>query len=99
MRGVVLLFSIVVLGTFFILYPVILRDASQNNDKNFQFSTFTSAVCENKSELVYCRDEVFVNCSGNISRAIDVVECNGVKVDIPEIVGFAVFDENWKDPR
>ena len=64
-----------------------------------KFSTFTSAVCENKEELVHCKDEVFVNCNGKISKAIDVAECEGIKIDVPKAAGFAIFGKEWEDPR
>ena len=84
---------------------------SINNDKNtdvnevkeeskpLEFSTFTSAVCENKENYVYCKDEFFVNCYGEISKAVDAAECNGIKIDTPKTLGFAVFEKDWKDPR
>lgn len=55
-------------------------------------------MCEEKNDLFYCRDELFVNCNGKISNAADVAECNGFKID-NEISGFAVFDKGWKDTR
>ncbi len=64
-----------------------------NEIKNFEFSTFTSAVCESKDDLVYCRDELFVNCSGRVSKANGSAECNGIKLDSPKVTGFAVFEE------
>ena len=67
--------------------------------KDLQFSTFTSAVCEKGKEVVHCKDEVFVNCNGSISKAIDVTECEGIKVDVPKALGFATFGKDWKDPR
>lgn len=72
---------------------------NNQNSKALEFSTFTSAVCENREDAVYCEDEVFVNCNGEISKAVDVTECNGFKVDVPKVTGFAVFDEGWRDPR
>ena len=64
-----------------------------------KFSTFTSAVCENKADIVHCKDEVFVNCNGSISKAADVAECDGIKIDVPKATGSAVFGSDWKDPR
>ena len=46
-----------------------------------------------------CKEEVFVNCNGNVSKASDIAECNGIKLDIPKATGFAVFEKGWKDPR
>ena len=67
--------------------------------ENSNFSTFTSAVCEEKEDLVHCKDEVFVDCNGTVSKAGDVAECNGTKLAVPKATGFAVFEKGWKDPR
>ena len=101
MRGLVLLFiSIIAAITLFgFLAESMKENSNKKQDKNFEFSTFTSAVCENKNNAVYCKDELFVNCNGNISKASDIAECNGMSLDAPKVTGFAVFDENWKDPR
>ena len=72
---------------------------TEKEPKILEFSTFTSAVCENKEEIVNCKDEVFVNCNGKISKAVDVAECNGIKLDVQKVNGFAVFENGWKDPR
>lgn len=60
---------------------------------NFQFNTFTSAVCEEKDNLRYCRDELFVNCNGKILKADETKDCNGFKIE-NKVTGFAVFDKN-----
>jgi len=75
------------------------RSAAKEKAKVFEFSTFTSAVCENKEEVVHCKDEVFVNCNGKISKLTEMRECNGFKLNLPEAVGFAVFEKGWKDTR
>ena len=72
---------------------------NNENSKIMKFSTFTSAVCEDKEDFTHCKDEVFVNCNGEISKAADVAECNGFKLDVPKATGFAVFGKEWKDPR
>ena len=79
----------------------IIDEGAENTEpaKNFEFSIFTSAVCENKTEIVNCRDEVFVNCDGEISKLGDAAECNGLKFDVPKATGFAVFNKDWQDPR
>lgn len=64
-----------------------------------EFSTFTSAVCENSEDAVYCKDEVFVNCNGEVSKAEGVAKCNGAVLGIPKALGFAVFEKGWNDPR
>tara|TARA_Y100000310_G_scaffold345846_1_gene471155 strand:+ start:47958 stop:48248 length:291 start_codon:yes stop_codon:yes gene_type:complete len=60
------------------------------------FQTFTSAVCEENNGFVECKDELFVNCNGNISN--NIKECNGFSV-MDKVSGFAVFEKDWKDPR
>ena len=72
---------------------------TKNENKAFEFSTFTSAVCENKADVVHCKDEVFVNCNGTVSKAVDVAECNGIKIETPKATGLATFGNGWKDPR
>ena len=68
-------------------------------DQKSHFSVFTSAVCENKNSMVYCKDSIFVNCNGNISAAADVAECDGIKISLPKTTGSAVFGSDWKDVR
>src|SRR3989344_186342 len=68
------------------------------DEKILEFSTFTSAVCESNAGAVHCKDELFVNCNGNISKASDAAECNGLSLDVPKASGFAVFANDWKDP-
>ena len=98
---VIFLLILVVIASFsFIAYSINNNKIeTKEPNKEFEFSTFTSAVCENKEDLVHCKDEVFVNCNGKISKAIDVAECNGMKLNIPEGSSFAVFEKDWKDPR
>ena len=105
MRGLVVVLIAVIGILSFSFVAVSINHADNKNTeakekiKSFEFSTFTSAVCENKADIVHCRDEVFVNCSGKVSKAVDVQECNGIKLDVPQSTGFAVFGDNWKDPR
>ena len=75
------------------------KTAVNEEFENAEFSAFTSAVCGGKGDFVQCRDEVFVNCGGKISKADDAAECNGIKLDLPKAAGFAVFEKGWKDPR
>lgn len=105
MRGLVLFLIVLVIITSFSFVSASLNSNNERSkikaeeSKNFEFSTFTSAVCENREELVHCKDEVFVNCDGKISKAIDVAECNEIKFDVPKATGFAVFEKEWRDPR
>jgi len=75
------------------------KSQAKENPKVLEFSTFTSAVCERGKDVVRCKDEFFVNCNGEITKAADVAECNGMKVDVPKALGFATFGKDWKDPR
>ena len=110
MRGLVIFLLIVVFIASFSFVAANLDSLNIGKNKNkevqvreetkaFEFSTFTSAVCENKEDLVHCRDEFFVNCNGKIAKAVDFAECNGIKVEVPKVLGFAVFSKDWKDPR
>ena len=100
--------------TIFILFAVIVAALfsfmafSSGNSKNqikapsnFEFKTFTSAVCESNSDVITCRDELFVNCSGKISKADEFTDCNGIKIENQKVTGAATasFSKDWKDPR
>ena len=100
MKGlVVILLMLAVIASFsFITYSPDNEKAAEN-PKQFEFSTFTSAVCEDNENFVHCRDELFVNCDGEIAKANDIKECNGLKIEAPKVLGFAVFEKDWKDPR
>lgn len=101
MRGLVLfLIVLAVIASFsLIAFSANSEKAEVKDSKEFEFSTFTSAVCEDKEDLVYCKDEFFVNCDGEISKANDIAECNGLKIEAPKALGFAVFEKDWKDSR
>lgn len=101
MKGlVIVLVLLVVIASFsFITYSSNNEKIVEKNPKQFEFNTFTSAVCEDYDDVVNCRDEVFVNCDGRVSKATDLEECNGIAVEVPKATGFAVFRKDWKDPR
>lgn len=101
MRGsVIILLLLAVIASFsFMTYSTGNGETAKETSKQFEFSTFTSAVCENKEDLVHCKDELFVNCDGKIAKANDIKECNGIKIEAPKVLGFAVFEKDWKDPR
>ena len=102
MRGlVVFLVALGISISFIFLVSSIKNQNIENKEENkkFEFRTYTSAVCEDKRDAVHCRDEVFVNCNGKISKVIDIVDCNGIKLDVPKASGFAVFEKGWKDTR
>ena len=106
MRGLVIFITVLAVMASFSFVALSLNNAEneENNEareepKIMEFSTFTSAVCESKEEFVHCKDEVFVNCNGEVSKAVDFAECNGLRLDVPKATGFAVFGKDWKDPR
>ena len=94
MKGMVT-FLLILAGLSLFSFMAISSSTNNKNinqdSKNIQFKTFTSAVCETKTNLNYCRDELFVNCSGKISKADDVKECNGFKIG-NKVTGFAVLE-------
>ena len=96
MKGMVLFFLVVIgmLAMSFIAISL----GSNNLIDTLEFSTFTSALCEKKDSLNYCRDELLVNCNGKILKAISGKDCNGFRIE-DKVTGFAVFDEGWKDSR
>ncbi len=99
MRGSVIFLLMLVGIASFSFAALSANSEKTENTKLLEFITFTSAVCEAKEEVIHCKDEVFVNCNGNISKAADVAECDGIRIDVPKVDGFAVFDRGWKDPR
>ena len=102
MRGMVIFLLILIgisLFSFIAVSSSTNKEGAEQDSKNIEFKTFTSAVCEHKGDLVYCSDELFVDCNGKISKADEVRECNGFKLNSQEVTGFAVFDKGWKDLR
>ena len=105
MRGLVVLSAILVVMASFSFVAANISNGNNKkieineNSKILEFSTFTSAVCENKEEVVHCKDEVFVNCNGKVSKVLDAAECNGFKLDVSKVSGAAVFGKDWRDPR
>lgn len=66
---------------------------------------FTKAVCEEKLEHVFCKDELFVKCSGKElivkkDNLNEFTEC-GIKINLSDIFanGSAEFRKDWTDPR
>ena len=102
MRGMV---SVLLVSVFLSLFSFMAL--SVNSDYNdfkkssagFGLKTFTSAVCDYSGDFVKCEDELFVSCNGKISKSNETKECNGMKLDNSKVNGFAVFGEDWTDPR
>ncbi len=102
MRGLVIfLLILAVIGSFFVAANIKNPEKieTKQEPKIFEFSTFTTAVCNNKNDVVHCKDIVYVKCNGTISELEDAAECNGLKLYIPKASGVAVFRKEWKDPR
>lgn len=100
MRGMVFVLLIVAIISLFsfIAFSMGSGKNQATEASNFEFKTYTSAVCEEKSGLVYCRDELFVSCNGKISRADEIGECNGFQIN-NGVTGFAVFESGWEASR
>lgn len=98
--AVLVMLLILIVGTT-ITAPSSLIGYNENAD--FKFETKTLAVCENQSDgYIYCRDELFVICGDDeyvMEQTPGEIDCNGVSLQVPLIAGFAVFDEDWEDPR
>ena len=95
MKGLVVFLLILVVLSLFSFMAISSSTNNKNinqDSKNIQFKTFTSAVCETKTNLNYCRDELFVNCNGKISKSSEIKECNGFKID-NKVTGFAVLNQ------
>lgn len=73
---------------------------------NISFRLLTKAVCEEKSENILCRDELFLKCSdkeyliSNYSPE-SFIECNNIKLNLSdiEVDGKTKFKRGWADPR
>ena len=102
MRGLV---SVMLILIFLSLFSFMALSVNQEYNEfkkssgGFEFKTFTSAVCDYSGDTVVCKDELFVSCNGKISKSGELKECNGISIDNSKVSGFAVFGENWKDPR
>ena len=70
---------------------------------HINFRTMTVAVCDKTSAgTIRCHDEVKVVCGDEeylLPKASGEATCGDLKVDVPSITTFAVFDKDWKDPR
>ena len=69
------------------------------------FKILTKAVCENKPGHVFCRDELFIKCSGDEfmvkgDNFDNFTEC-GMKLNLSGIAvnGSAMLGKYWEDPR
>ena len=103
MRWILILFAVTaVFAIGFILglssgnitgFAVFNAEEKAANDKSLEnelptFRLYTKAVCDDVSNFVVCRDELFANCGG-------------LEYILPknEVNGNGVFGKDWKDPR
>ena len=68
MRGLVILIAILAVMASFSFVALSISGNSEKAEiikesKPLEFSTFTSAVCEDRQNHVYCKDEFFVKCN------------------------------------
>jgi len=76
------------------------------NIGEIKFKVLTKAVCEEKSNNVFCHDELFVKCNDKEYLASnepigELVECNGIKINLSNIKanGNTEFKKEWIDTR
>ncbi|MBI2655483.1 hypothetical protein HYX06_03610 [Candidatus Woesearchaeota archaeon] len=102
MRGLVSVMLVMVSLSLFSFMALSVNkeyDEFKESSAVFEFNTFTSAVCDYSGNDVTCKDELFVNCNGKISKAGEIAECNGIILDRFKVTGSAVFEKGWKDTR
>jgi len=69
------------------------------------FKVFTRAVCEEKTEHISCRDELFVKCNGKEYMArenlYNFTDCKNIKLNLSnaKVSGHTTFEKGWDDPR
>jgi len=82
--------------------PVLDVPVSSHDTAQLNFKTKTVAICEEKSGYIQCHDELVVNCGNEeyiLPKEEKTVNCDGIALQVPSITAFAVFDEDWQDPR
>ena len=70
------------------------------NAKNISFKVMTKAVCEEKSERVFCRDELFVSCNGKEyivfeNKSNEFIECDNLKIKLSDIANDSAKLKKW----
>lgn len=67
------------------------------------FRTMTVAICDkNASASVRCRNEIKVVCGDEeylLPQESRQITCGNLKMSVPSITSFDVFDKDWKDLR
>ena len=74
--------------------------------KEIEFKTFTKAICEERNDHLFCRDELFVKCNDKeyaISNDSlnNLIECNNIKLNLSDtkVNASGVFKKRWVDTR
>ena len=74
--------------------------------KEIEFKTFTKAICEERNDHLFCRDELFVKCNDKeyaISNDSlnNLIECNNIKLNLSytKVNASGVFKKRWVDTR
>ena len=106
--GIEFILILVIIALSLIGKPATTAYAVKENPNigEIKFKVLTKAVCEEKSNHVFCHDELFIKCNGKeylVSNESlkELVECNGMKINLTGIKanGDTEFKKEWIDPR
>ena len=100
----IIVLSLVNSGEIPTAYAVKEIQSENSTVEKAKFKVLTRAVCEEKSEHIFCHDELFIKCNGNeylINNKYNITECNGIKLNLSdiEVNGSTIFKKEWADPR
>lgn len=78
--------------------------AIKNPSKKIDFKISTKAVCEEKTDHIFCHDELFVKCNNEeymVKNLNNSIKCDDINLKLPDINvnGYAKFTKDWIDPR
>lgn len=87
----------------FVTTAAVYRPSQPGPASQVNFKTMTVAVCDKTDAgSIRCHDEVKVICGDDeylLPKSASQASCGSLKLDIPPITSFEVFDKDWKDPR
>jgi len=70
------------------------------------FKILTKAVCEEKTDHVFCEDRLFVKCNSQEYLITDnnlenFTGCSDLKLNLSgvKVTGSSIFGKEWNDPR
>ncbi len=92
-RLVLVLLVLIALSLFSFMVVCFRNEYKSAKSSGLQLKIFTSAVCDTSGDFVNCKDGLFVNCNGKISKSDEIEECNGFKLD-DKVTGLSVFEKN-----